>query len=101
YWTDRGLIRDKLVLGVPFYARPSWSAYKTYVAADIKNACADTAAGSIYNGIPTIRAKAALADANACGVMMWELSQDTTDETSLLKAIWEVINGQAQTYQCP
>lgn len=101
YWINRGLSRDKLVLGVPFYARPSWSAYNTYVAADAKNACVDAVNGNFYNGIPTIRTKAALAHTSACGVMMWELSHDTTGDSSLLKAIWEVVNGQAQTYQCP
>lgn len=101
YWIARGLPRSKTVLGVPFYARPSWVAYREYVASDTANACIDRVAENYYNGLPTIRAKAQLARTNACGVMMWELSQDTVDQTSLLKALWEVSEGSSPSYICP
>ena len=100
YWENRGLPREKTVLGVPFYARPSWATYSSYVAADPANACTDSVGDNYYNGIPTIRVKSELANNRVCGMMMWELSQDTRDETSLLKAIWEVVNGQEPSYIC-
>ena len=100
YWENRGLSREKTVLGVPFYARPSWATYSSYVAADPANACTDSVGDNYYNGIPTIRVKSELANNRVCGMMMWELSQDTRDETSLLKAIWEVVNGQEPSYIC-
>ena len=100
YWENRGLSREKTVLGVPFYARPSWATYSSYVAADPANACTDSVGDNYYNGIPTIRVKSELASDRVCGMMMWELSQDTRDETSLLKAIWEVVNGQEPSYIC-
>ena len=100
YWENRGLSREKTVLGVPFYARPSWATYSSYVAANPANACTDSVGDNYYNGIPTIRIKSELANNRVCGMMMWELSQDTTDETSLLKAMWEVVNGQEPSYIC-
>jgi GH18 family chitinase len=101
YWAKRGLPRAKAVLGLPFYARPSWLSYQHYVSVDAANACVDSVAGSYYNGLPTMRAKAQLAEAEACGVMVWELSQDTFDQTSLLKSLWEVREGLAPSYLCP
>jgi GH18 family chitinase len=46
-----------------------------------------------YNGIPTIQAKTQLALQRASGIMIWELSQDTMDETSLLNAIFQTVQG--------
>ena len=100
YWENRGLSREKTVLGVPFYARPSWATYSSYVDADPANACTDSVGDNYYNGIPTIRIKSELANDRVCGMMMWELSQDTHDETSLLKAMWEVVAGQEPSYIC-
>ena len=40
-----------------------------------------------YNGIPTIKAKAALALHKAGGIMIWQLLQDAADNNSLLSAI--------------
>ncbi|MBU2884977.1 hypothetical protein KO507_04255 [Gilvimarinus agarilyticus] len=101
YWQARGLSREKTVLGVPFYARPSYAQYKDLVAADPNNACRSRVGNDYYNGLPTIRAKAALTETHTCGIMVWELTQDTDDETSLLKALWETVTGQAASYPCP
>jgi GH18 family chitinase len=46
-----------------------------------------------YNGLDTIRKKTALAARKGGGIMIWELSQDTGDATSLLKAIREAAPG--------
>lgn len=100
YWNARGLPRAKIVLGVPFYARPSWASYKSYVTENPENACRDSVDSNHYNGIPTIRTKSAYINSEACGVMMWELSQDTNNNTSLLRAIWEVVNNQEPSYSC-
>lgn len=83
-WLARGLPADKLVAGIPFYARPSGTAYRTYVTQDRANADRDVVSGSGYNGRPTVRRKTQWALANAAGVMFWELSQDTRDDTSLV-----------------
>ncbi len=100
YWQGRGLSKEKTVLGVPFYARPTWKAYRTLLQENPANACRDSDGSSYYNGIPTIRAKTQYAKLNAGGIMNWELSHDSNDPASLLTAKWEVANGVTPSYQC-
>lgn len=88
-WLQRGLSKDKLVAGIPFYARPSGKSYAWYVSQDRANADRDVVNGSGYNGRPTVRAKTKWAMSNAGGVMFWEQSQDTRDDTSLVSALYE------------
>jgi GH18 family chitinase len=99
YWSNRGLPADKIVLGVPYYARPSWAAYRDIVARNSANACRDSDGSDYWNGIPTIRQKAQLAR-NYGGIMTWELSQDTSGSNSLVTAMWEAITGRAGSYNC-
>ncbi len=61
----------------------------------------DNAGGLDYNGQPTIRAKSELARNEAGGVMFWELSQDTTDDTSLLNTIWNVVGDLTKDTSTP
>lgn len=101
YWLNtRGLPASKAVLGLPFYARPSWKSFKQLVS-EGANANSDTYNGDYYNGIATIKSKTNLAfDRNIAGVMMWELSQDAVGANSLVTAIRQVIderNGTPQT----
>ncbi|KOV81728.1 glycosyl hydrolase family 18 protein [Nocardia sp. NRRL S-836] len=96
FWKNRGLPASKAVLGVPFYSRPTYIAYRDLVAQDPANANRDCYNGNCYNGIPTIKRKTTWAVANAGGIMNWELSQDTTGSTSLLNAIWEAAGGGTQ-----
>lgn len=49
---------------------------------------ADEAGGWYFNGIGTMRAKTRFAQTRKLrGVMLWELGQDSADETSLLRAV--------------
>lgn len=117
-WQARGLPKEKLVLGVPFYgygfngyaADYSFSDIVAQFGADaaqkdlIGTLCASC--GYItYNGLPTIKAKTRLALQQGSGVMIWELSQDGTGANSLLSAIRSEIGtpqqptGVATVYQ--
>lgn len=105
-WQARGLPKEKLVLGVPFYgygfngyaADYSFANILSQFGADaaqrdlIGTLCASC--GYItYNGIPTIKAKTRLALQQGSGVMIWELSQDAIGANSLLSAIRAEIGG--------
>lgn len=100
YWLGRGLPRGKAVLGVPFYERPTWHPYKDLIASDRQAADVDSIVyeGTTvhYNGLPTIRRKTELALRRAGGVMIWHLSQDTRDDTSLLSAIHQTARVRRQ-----
>ena len=98
-WRERGVLKGRLVLGVPFYGygfggyQPNWSyraIAETHGAAASKadligRACAGCSYIT-FNSPETIRQKAALAARQAGGVMVWELSQDT-DEGTLTGAV--------------
>jgi GH18 family chitinase len=90
YWLDRGLPRTKAVLGVPFYARPSWKTYKTLLAKGA-DPHADHFRGDSYNGIDTIARKSQLAVDRGNGVMIWELSGDVQGSDSLVSVISQII----------
>ncbi len=116
-WQARGLTKDKLVLGVPFYGYGFNGYAASYGFSDIVNQFGAAAAqkdliGTLcascgyvtYNGIPTIKAKTRLALQQGSGVMIWELSQDATGANSLLSAIRSEIGspppaGVATVYQ--
>jgi hypothetical protein len=92
YWVkERQLAPHKAILGLPFYSKKGMGKY----GMDYKNLLKDGASpyddywkGAFYNGILTIEQKTQLALQRGCGgVMIWELSHDTNDEFSLLKAI--------------
>lgn len=95
YWKDtRNMPREKVVLGVPFYGRPSWASYDEILQANPNAYNTDVSMingmQAHYNGIPTIKAKTTWAKENLGGIMMWEISQDTLDRSkSLLSAIGE------------
>lgn len=97
YWKNtRKMPAEKVVLGVPFYARPSWAPYSEILTqdsgADGKDIATYQGMEAHYNGVATIKQKTQWALENIGGVMMWEISQDTTDKSkSLLSAIGDTI----------
>ena len=100
YWAARGLPAQQMVLGVPFYSRPQEVSYRDLVEADPSAADADEIEYVTtlvnYNGLETMRRKTELAMDRASGIMFWKLDDDTTDETSLLRAIRATIDGADQ-----
>lgn len=103
YWANtRGVPKEKLSLGVPFYGYCFGTKYgesmsyrdivANFPGSDQKDELAPEGGGNIYyNGLPTMRRKTALAINNAGGIMIWQLLGDTQDEKSLLRAIDVVI----------
>ncbi|HEY1012661.1 MAG TPA: glycosyl hydrolase family 18 protein, partial [Herpetosiphonaceae bacterium] len=93
YWGTKTSNKAKLILGVPFYARPGWFGYNQLRAGGC-SATADSCwydnATQYYNGHPTIRSKVDLMKSkNGGGIMIWELTHDNspTGGDSLLKTI--------------
>ena len=100
YWLQRGLPREKAVLGVPFYGygfgaafRKGPYSYSAILAAHPGAEKVDQIGNTIwYNGIPTMQAKCryVLAE-NLAGVMIWSLDNDAKGGRSLLSAIHETL----------
>ena len=95
YWCGtRGMPANKVCMGVPFYSYPGWSAYSTLVAND-PTAVTDDMTGTYnyHNSTTTMQEKTSWAkDYGLGGMMIWELSQDTTDQsTSLIRAIHNTV----------
>jgi chitinase len=105
YWTNlfdqNNISKEKLVLGVPFYAQPEDPAikqisYETIINKDPANAKLDVIKlnGTTYhyNGAVTVQKKTKLAlDHGFGGMMLWEAGHDSKGEHSLTSAISEVL----------
>ncbi len=92
FWTARGLPKEKIVMGIPFYGDPDLPFFKI-VAEDQSAAQTDAfdyfGTTFHYNGIPTVQAKTKLAMQQANGIMFWTLDFDTQGELSLVNAIYQ------------
>lgn len=102
--TVRGISKDKMVLGVPFYgygygSTPTTPAisrnYKQILAEFPEAEQADQVdwPGNMtmyYNGVETIKKKAELAKEKASGIMIWQILGDAPGENSLLRVINDV-----------
>lgn len=90
---EKGLPREKAIVGVPAYGKNSSNSALTY--RDLLWAGANPAEDAYmvndvtyyYNGTETIKKKAQLAQEQANGLMVWELYQDANGQHSLLKAM--------------
>jgi GH18 family chitinase len=98
----KGAPKRKICLGVPFYGRGIRDRARTQTYSEIMRQhkpapSVDEVDGFYFNGIETIQAKTRFAkDSGLGGVMIWELGQDTNDDTSLLQAIRSVRSSSAQ-----
>lgn len=103
YWQkDKGVAKEKLSLGMPFYGYgfstlgATSMSYKkiitSYAGAEERDEVMVENGGTMYyNGITTIRKKAKLALEEAGGIMVWQLLQDASGSNSLLEAINEEV----------
>jgi GH18 family chitinase len=95
YWSGRGLPREKIVLGVPFYSEPGEESFAKLVNHDPAAARSDSieyvGVMQNYNGIPTIQAKTEIAMQEAGGIMFWALDHDAQGELSLVRAIYDMV----------
>ncbi len=96
YWLNRGVPAGKIILGMPLYARPSWKQYRHLAAENPEYAYMDHVASSplesYYNGLNTLREKTYIAMKKAGGVMLFDVNEDTEDETSVVSMIHELQN---------
>ena len=113
HWEEAGFPRPKMILGLPFFGRQivpegqtsDYYAYKDIVTDHWFSAVdpnADEIDGIYYNGINTIKAKTQYVVENGYGgIMFWELTNDTLDETSLLTAaVQEVHMKRPPDFNC-
>jgi GH18 family chitinase len=100
YWSERGLPKEKIVMGMPFYSHVKDSpvegvSFAKLVQADPAAAQVDEfdyyGMTEVYNGIPTVQAKTRIAMEKASGVMFWALDHDTQGKFSLVNAIYQTV----------
>lgn len=93
YLIEKGLPREKAILGMPLYGETSGGA-KSIAYREIEASGADvnlnvaTVNGEAYgyNGIPLIKQKTQLAKDRGNGIMFWEFAHDSNTAKSLIRA---------------
>lgn len=105
-WVAKGCPIEKIVLGVPFYARHSSSRYAavythTYSELSASNPAAAYTSNNVgdyyYNGKPLLTQKVDyIMNQGGAGIMIWEVTYDRFDQYSLLDAIADAM----APYQC-
>ncbi len=91
YWNKvRKVTPDKLLIGIPFYSRPSALCYWELVDISKENSFLDSYEKETYNGINKVKEKILYTKQNCGGVIIWAINYDTTDQYSLLSAIASV-----------
>ena len=109
YWTDRCVVKNKLVLAIPLYSDGDGAlSFREIADDDLDNVCVDEAVNVEdedgnrfddinYNGIPTVNDKTEYAQSFAGGVILSSLEQDYFEEGdfySILAAVdWQVAGG--------
>jgi GH18 family chitinase len=97
-WLARGVKKENLCLGLPFYGygfykRPGSYSYNKILEMNPEASKFDQISDTIYyNGPNTIRKKTKLAMEKTSGVMIWELTQDAPGNNSLLKVINQAVD---------
>ncbi len=96
YWLNRGVEAENIVLGMPLYARPTFMQYRHLAEIDKSFAYSDYTVidgkESHYNGLSTLCKKTVLAAKKAGGVMLFDVNEDTNDETSIVSMIDKTIS---------
>jgi chitinase len=97
----RGIPKEKMTLGVPFYGYGYGPELTSKAISMSYGKIVETFKGSeltdewtmpdgkilYYNGIPTMKKKVALAGEKASGIMIWQIQGDARGKKSLLRAI--------------
>jgi GH18 family chitinase len=102
-YKKRGVKKEQLCLGVPFYGYGFYKAVGSFPYSQIlakypdawnKDQVGDTI---YYNGMNTIRKKTKLALSEVSGIMIWELSNDAKGDKSLLSVISSTVDSLKTT----
>ena len=108
FWIAKGVARDRLALGLPFYGygfgrfRPNYALHD--IAAEFGPAAlaldvvGRRCAGCDYvtfNGLSTLRSKARLAGAEGVGIMVWEIDQDLPGDAAIRSVLEAHAQGKA------
>ncbi len=92
---EKGLPKEKAVLGLPLYGKNTNDVSRTYVTLLADGASPNEDQFTVgtstyyYNGINTIKAKTQFAKQHGNGVMFWEYGQDARGANSLIKAAYD------------
>lgn len=97
---DAGIPAEKLILGMPFYGRKVSQPHSPLPYSAIMDSYSpapgvDEVDGMYFNGLNTISQKVCYGIGEGLGgFMVWELSQDTSDASSLLQQIYSLAKGK-------